>query len=457
MRRVGCPGVPAARLKPARCRSKQQRVLIRLIVQRKARGPKLGVQCLGDHPAVRRHDIGVDEAGRPRCRNSTDRAVVLNVQRLLFVGITDTGGEGQLIGKVDIALEIARRCRRVVAQGAVRQQQWRTTRRTGEDGEYIGKVGRVLLIIDIQAGHIFEEPVEQLAVQLELLGELLMPCIVQDGETTPREAPHHRIWHRKVRPAAPVKEVERELLFQVNDTGDQVQRMVAAPDFQVGCHQQLIDIVAEIIVGFAPGDAGAGKLAGAGRKTLPQPSGDKPALAIGRIAGIAVKVKDVFAVVAHVGCGGVPADVRCHLDPCRQPQSGPITVVQPVTGGDILHIALIVLIIARQLQREPLVERQVNRSPGLLLGKAPISDFGIAGDLVTRLGEDDVDGTASGVATKERALRSAQHLDTLNIKKAEIIGVLTAEIDIIDIGTNRRVECRNRFGIAKTTQIIGVG
>ena len=119
-------------------------------------------------------------------------------------------------------------------------------------------------------------------------------------------------------------------------------------------------------------------------------------------------------------------------------------------------IASIVLIIAGDLDRKTVGQRHVDRGARQLLVVAAIAHFGIAADRLPGLAHDDADRAARGVAPEQRSLRSAQHLDALDIEQRQVVGILSAQIDVIDIGADRRVEGRNRLCIPQTTKKISV-
>ncbi len=59
------------------------------------------------------------------------------------------------------------------------------------------------------------------------------------------------------------------------------------------------------------------------------------------------------------------------------------------------------------------------------------------------------------VAAEQSALRSAQHLDLVDVEEAEIGCILSGDVDVVDIGADCRIEGGNRAGAAKATNIIG--
>ena len=84
-------------------------------------------------------------------------------------------------------------------------------------------------------------------------------------------------------------------------------------------------------------------------------------------------------------------------------------------------------------------ERTVARQAEL--GTTVVADAGTQVQLAIARGllGDDLDGTAVGVATVERALRAAQHLNPLDVREIEIVDRLTSDVDVIDVETHRGV------------------
>src|SRR5688572_31254645 len=59
--------------------------------------------------------------------------------------------------------------------------------------------------------------------------------------------------------------------------------------------------------------------------------------------------------------------------------------------------------------------------------------------LVAGLHRDDVDRAADGIAPVQGALRPAQYLDALDVRKAPVLPDLAAEVDAVDVHADARV------------------
>jgi hypothetical protein len=58
---------------------------------------------------------------------------------------------------------------------------------------------------------------------------------------------------------------------------------------------------------------------------------------------------------------------------------------------------------------------------------------------------------APPVVLRPNSVRSAKNFDPLDVEQAQVVCILATEIDIVDIGADRRIERRDRFGVAQAT------
>jgi hypothetical protein len=158
-----------------------------------------------------------------------------------------------------------------------------------------------------------------------------------------------------------------------------------------------------------------------------------------------------------VRVGSVPVDVGRDLDPRADPHAIAVIVVQPLAGGDVLHKAVVILPEAAHLDRDVLMERQIQRSQRQLAIEPAVADLRVAAEVLARLAQDHVDRAAGGVAAEQCALRPAQHFDPLDVEQRQVVGVLPGQIDVVDIGPDRRIEGCDRFGIAEAAQEVSIG
>ena len=120
------------------------------------------------------------------------------------------------------------------------------------------------------------------------------------------------------------------------------------------------------------------------------------------------------------------------------------------------NIAIVVIAEKRKLGQHFRIDRQVDRGAAAILVVASILRLDITAEILRWLFQDDVDRAPGRVPTEQRALRSTQNFDALDIEEPEIIGVLTRNIEIVDIGADRRVEGGDRFRIAQAAQEVGI-
>src|SRR5690349_11927750 len=77
--------------------------------------------------------------------------------------------------------------------------------------------------------------------------------------------------------------------------------------------------------------------------------------------------------------------------------------------------------------------------------------------MVRRLPKDDVYCSAGSVAAKKRSLWSTQHFDAFDIKQTKVVGILTSNENVIDIGAYWHVLRRDRLRVADAAYVVGIG
>ena len=155
--------------------------------------------------------------------------------------------------------------------------------------------------------------------------------------------------------------------------------------------------------------------------------------------------------------GRIPADIGRKIATNRQSGTPAIIVVHPFAGRNIPDIAFVILPIPRRFDRKARCQWQVDRPARQFLVIAAIADFGITAHCVAGLAHDHADRAARRVAPEQRALWPAQNFDAFDIEQRQIIGILAADINIVDVSADRRVEGRNSLCIAKPAQEVRVG
>src|SRR4029077_9202297 len=86
-----------------------------------------------------------------------------------------------------------------------------------------------------------------------------------------------------------------------------------------------------------------------------------------------------------------------------------------------------------------------------------VTDLRVTSELVPRLLQGDHDGTAGGISAKQRALRSVQYLYLLHAEQRKVVGVLTSDVDIVNVGAHLRLEGGERLGLSQTADVVDVG
>ena len=105
----------------------------------------------------------------------------------------------------------------------------------------------------------------------------------------------------------------------------------------------------------------------------------------------------------------------------------------------------------------PLVaqQRHVQHAPEVLLIVVAQVGFQTAFELVDGLAGDVVDGPAHGVAPVQRALRSAQDLDPLQLQHVEQRADVLGDQHPVEVHAHRGVEGDQRFGVTDTPDVEG--
>ena len=116
-----------------------------------------------------------------------------------------------------------------------------------------------------------------------------------------------------------------------------------------------------------------------------------------------------------------------------------ILVPSSLTGERVLGGRVLMLDDAVELERQAgdLVEVLVD----LGVIRAVIADAGDDAATEDARGgfRDDGESAALGVAAEQRALRSAQHFDALNVEQRSVEALRAAHVDAVDVGANARV------------------
>ena len=134
-----------------------------------------------------------------------------------------------------------------------------------------------------------------------------------------------------------------------------------------------------------------------------------------------------------------------------------MAIIDPRTIEQVLGVAFAIKIITGHAHPKGIAHWQVNHTFDLEAVIIAVFNFaGCAKARQIRPRGAEVDHARSGVAAEQRALRPTQHLDAVDIEKGEIIAVLPRHVDVIDIGADRWIKGRNRLGIAKPADIIGI-
>ena len=259
--------------------------------------------------------------------------------------------------------------------------------------------------------------------------------------------------------AATIGEIEQELLLEVDEAGDGVDgEIFTQRPFHVRRVHLGVGFVAQRVIRLAAGNTQGGKgVDGAGTVAGTDAGRIETAVAICRVERIAIEIDQIFAVVAGVGGGDIPGEVFGQLELNRPAQTSEVDVIVAFAGLGVDHIAIVILIIARQLDLDHVAQRQINRAAHQLFPIGAISGFEETAERIGRPLHDDVDCAARCIAAEQGALRPAQHFNPVQIEKGEVVAVLPRHVDVIDIGADRRIEGGNGFGIAEAADIISVG
>ncbi len=113
----------------------------------------------------------------------------------------------------------------------------------------------------------------------------------------------------------------------------------------------------------------------------------------------------------------------------------------------IIDRSVALAVIIAELQRKPGVAEFAGVEQRLhhIFVELAVADLQLAPELLRRLGRDEVDRAAGGVAAVKRALRTAQHLDAFEIHHVEQRPRRTADDDAIDIEANGRIGGQDRI------------
>ena len=153
-------------------------------------------------------------------------------------------------------------------------------------------------------------------------------------------------------------------------------------------------------------------------------------------------------IVATVVCRKVDPEIVGRRQRKGAAQRERILVVVVAGQHPVLHKAVAPRIHRRDPGRYALGERAGHRAPEIELVERAVVDAEIGAQIVTRAAAHQFQRTADGVLAVERALRPTQHLDPFEVEQIELRPANTAEIDIVHIDADRRIEGLQGVGLA---------
>ena len=118
-----------------------------------------------------------------------------------------------------------------------------------------------------------------------------------------------------------------------------------------------------------------------------------------------------------------------------------------------VDIAVLARVGAGQPAREMVGQLEVGAGAQVDAVAAAVGDRHIAAALARRLARHEADGAALGVAAVERALRSAQDFDALDIEQVEICAGQARIVDIVDVEPHAGLESRIEIGLAEAADV----
>jgi len=167
---------------------------------------------------------------------------------------------------------------------------------------------------------------------------------------------------------------------------------------------------------------------------------------------------DVAGLVVDVLHGQVPGEpIRRHVAKIR-PQADAVAHVEVAADGRIaiLQPAVIGNVVAGELGQKRVAQRDVHAAPHPVLAVAAETRLHETACLRRRVLQHHVDGAARRIAPEQRPLRTAQHLDALDVEQREVVGVLPRHVDTVDIGADRRVEGGDGLVVALGSHVVHV-
>ena len=151
--------------------------------------------------------------------------------------------------------------------------------------------------------------------------------------------------------------------------------------------------------------------------------------------------RDRFAAFAAVLIGDLRGDGVAGRDQRGDAAGQRFIFAFAAALGDVVIIAVGLVIIAERLERDEAAERtRVDDKTAALGVEAAISELAAHAEVFGRLGAGDVDHAADGVATEQRALRTAKNFETLEVEAVEQLAGVGADEYAVDDDADRRVK-----------------
>ena len=131
-----------------------------------------------------------------------------------------------------------------------------------------------------------------------------------------------------------------------------------------------------------------------------------------------------------------------------------VEVLLPVVHA--LHEAVVVYVVAGDLDAEIIRRRHINAAPRRDPVEASPPRLYEAAELLGGFLQYDAHRAAGRVSAEQGALGSPQHLHPVDVEQGVVVGVLTLHEKIIHISAYGRIESGDGFRVVQAPQRIGV-
>ncbi len=249
-------------------------------------------------------------------------------------------------------------------------------------------------------------------------------------------------------------EVGGQVLGEAPEAADQVQRPgLAEADLQVGGVAVAGDHRALAEVGLGAGEVGRQRAAIGAEAAV----GD--AVAAVHAAVVGGLVEHVGGVVALVVDGHVPGDVGEVLrqQGHRLAHAHVVGGVQGLSGGDVLDVAVVGDAEGGDAGEHLVADGHVDRGASGEAVEGAVAELDVAAELMAGLLQGDQDGAAGGVPAEQSALGSVEHLQLVDAEEGEVVGVLSGDVDVVDIGADLGLEGGEGLGLSEAADVVDVG